>query len=279
MVSSREPVTETVVETHVSESRPFDELRAADEAPALVVRGPQHHHHHVGFLPAVQSLVYVVIVGLFVLTFTVQPIRIPSGSMEPTLLVGDFMLMDKGTVDGNAGGLLPPVQIQRGDVVVFHDPVDPAVHLVKRVIGIPGDSIHLRNGVVYRNGQPLKESYAVYREAGEDRFRDDFPDLQTMQAGVNPNWWIRLRGLVRDGEVTVPPGSYFVMGDNRNDSEDSRYWGFVPRDAIVGKPLLIYFSWRQEMMDGDDSRGPMHADVLAASTRFARWERTFRVVR
>jgi len=183
-------------------------------------------------------------------------------------------------VEGNAGGLMPPVAINRGDVVVFHDPVDdPSVHLVKRVIGVPGDRIHLRNGIVFRNGEPLKESYAVYREAAEDRYRDDFPDLQTMQPGVNTNWWIRLRSLVHDGEVTVPAGCYFVMGDNRNDSEDSRYWGFVPRDAIVGKPLVIYFSWRQPGVDGADSEGPLHADLLAAKTSFARWERTFRVVR
>jgi signal peptidase I len=231
---------------------------------------------HVGFLPALQSLATVLAVALFCMTFTVQPIRIPSGSMEPTLLVGDFMLMDKHTIGSTAAGIFPPVRIERGDVIVFHDPVDdPAVHLVKRVIGIPGDRIHLHNGVVFRNGEPLKENYAVYRQAAEDRFRDDFPDLETMQSRVNPSWWIRLRTLARNGEVTVPPGMYFVMGDNRNDSEDSRYWGFVPRDAIVGKPLLIYFSWRQP--DWDEERGPLRMD-RAAKASFARWDRTFRVV-
>lgn len=215
-----------------------------------------------------QSLLYVLVVTLFVTTFTVQPIRIPSASMEPTLLVGDFLLMDKQVVGGPARGLLPRVEVRRGDVVVFHDPVDdPKVHLVKRVIGVPGDRIHLRDGVVYRNGEALKEGYAMYRKTAADEFRDDFPDLQTMDARVNPNWWIRLRGLARDGEVTVPAGSYFVMGDNRNDSEDSRYWGFVPREAIVGWPLVIYFSWHQqeEAADGGVSVG--------------RWERLLRVVR
>jgi len=240
-----------------------------------------HHHHPVGVLPAIQSLLLVLIIALFVMTFTVQPIRIPSSSMEPTLLVGDFMLMDKQTVDGNAAGLLPPVSIHRGDVVVFHDPVDdPNVHLVKRVIGIPGDKLHLRDGVVYLNSQPLKESYAVYRQSPADPYRDDFPDLQTMQTRVNPMWWISLRNLVHDGDVTVPPASYFVMGDNRNDSEDSRYWGFVPRNAIVGKPLLIYFSWRQPGSD-DEGRGLLRRDqdTASAATSFARWDRTFRVVR
>jgi signal peptidase I len=239
-----------------------------------------HTHHPVGLLPAVQSLLLVLSAALFVVTFIVQPIRIPSASMEPTLLVGDFMLMDKQAVEGNADGLLPPVGIRRGDVVVFHDPVDdPNVHLVKRVIGIPGDKLHLRDGVVYLNGQPLKESYAVYRESVEDRYRDDFPDLQTMQTRVNPMWWIRLRNLVHDGEVTVPPASYFVMGDNRNDSEDSRYWGFVPRNAIVGKPLVIYFSWRQPGNDDDRAPFPPETDTASATASFARWDRTFRVVR
>jgi len=240
----------------------------------------QQHRHPEGLLPAVQVLLYLLAVWLFAMTFVVQPIRIPSASMEPTLLVGDFLLMDKQTGDG--GWLLPRATIRRGDVVVFHDPVDdPAVHLVKRVIGIPGDRIHLRDGVVYRNGQPLKEPYAVYREAAANRYRDDFPDLQTMQARVNPNWWIRLRGLVHDGEVTVPADSYFVMGDNRNDSEDSRYWGFVPKAAIVGRPVLIYFSWRQPGSDEDGDGRTLRRAGSGASGRmsFARWERTFQVVR
>jgi signal peptidase I len=229
--------------------------------------------HPAGILPAVQSLLYVLVVALFVITFTAQPIRIPSASMEPTLLVGDFLLMNKQV--GPAGRLLPPATIQRGDVIVFHDPVDdPSIHLVKRVIGIPGDRLHLRDGVVVRNGQPLHEPYAVYRPAAADRYRDDFPDLQTMQPRVNPNWWIALRNLVRDGDVTVPPNAYFVLGDNRNDSEDSRYWGFVPREAIVGKPLLIYFSWRQPGVDGE-----ANGDAAKGLNSFARWDRTFRVVR
>ncbi len=234
---------------------------------------PEYRHQPVGALPAVQSLLYVLVMALFAITFTVQPIRIPSASMEPTLLVGDFLLMDKQVVAGAGHGLLPPVEIKRGDVVVFHDPVeDPAIHLVKRVIGLPGDRIHLRDGVVYRNGQKLTEEYAVYRKAAADGFRDDFPDLQTTDARVNPNWWIKLRGLAHGGEVTVPPGSYFVMGDNRNDSEDSRYWGFVPRDAIVGRPLVIYFS-RREAGEGNGSAG------TSAKVSWGRWERILRVVR
>ena len=242
------------------------------------------YHHPIGVLPAIQSLLYVLVVALFLITFTVQPIRIPSPSMEPTLLVGDFLLLDKQAVaSSSAHGLLPPVSIDRGDVVVFHDPVDdPSIHLVKRVIALPGDRIHLRDGVVYLNGTAQKEAYAIHRQAAPNAFRDDFPNLQTMDDGVNPNWWIHLRGLAQDGEVTVPPNSYFVMGDNRNNSEDSRYWGFVPRQAIVGKPLMIYFSWCQPNFEENENSEPIYRVQTGINapgkTDFARWNRTFRII-
>ena len=258
-----------------------DEVRAVRAARQVEL------HPTVGVLPAVQSLLYVLVVSLFLMAFTVQPIRIPSESMEPTLLVGDFLLLDKQAA-GRGGGVMPPAGIERGDVVVFHDPVDDSsVHLVKRVIGLPGDRIHLRDGVVYRNGTALKESYAVYRRSGRDVFRDDFPSLLTMDPGVNPNWWIRLRTLARDGDVTVPADSYFVMGDNRNNSEDSRYWGFVPGQAIVGKPVLVYFSWKQrgedempaEMPNQTPGKSVQTGSSFAGRPDFARWDRTFRVIR
>ena len=239
---------------------------------------PRHHAHRAASaLESLQSLLYVLAISLFVVTFTVQPIRIPSESMEPTLLVGDFLLMDKQVVAGTAHGLLPPAEIHHGDIIVFHEPIDdPAVHLVKRVIGIPGDRIHLRDGVVYRNGQSLQEPYAVYRKTAVDPYRDNFPNLDRMDARVNPNWWIRLRALARNGEVTVPPGSFFVMGDNRNDSEDSRYWGFVPRNYIVGRPLIIYFSARPP-----DALTPAPLTPAPPPGRlaFGRWDRMFHIVR
>ena len=244
----------------------------------IVVRQRVVARHHAGVMQSVQSLLYVLVISLFAITFVVQPIRIPSGSMEPTLLVGDFLLMNKQAVAADARGpgrwLLPPVAIKHGDIVVFHDPVnDPSVHLVKRVIGVPGDRIHLQDGVVYRNDVALTEPYAVHRRAPEDNFRDNFPNMNEMDAEVNTNWWIRLRGMVRNGEITVPANSYFVMGDNRNNSEDSRYWGFVPRDAIVGKPFMVYFSFRQPGRDPGpmvESRGQW--DIV-------RWGRVFQVVR
>jgi signal peptidase I len=250
---------------------------AKDGAPRAHARS--HKHQPIGVLPALQSLIYLLVASLFVMTFTMQPIRIPSASMEPTLLVGDFLLMNKEAAAANTAWLMPPAGIERGDVIVFHDPVDdPSVHLVKRVVGLPGDRIHLRDGVVYVNGVALKEPYAVYRRSAEDVFRDDFPNLNTMSSEVNTNWWIRLRGLVHEGDITVPARSYFVMGDNRNDSEDSRYWGFVPRDYIVGKPLLIYFSFRQPGSEDAADAGLVPGDAHGRWD-IARWGRMFRVVK
>ena len=265
------------VDLHIAENA-SNGTRKDSEAGSIVVdpfrrqdaMNGAREQQPVGMLLAAQSLLYVLAISLFVITFLMQPIRIPSGSMEPTLLVGDFLLMNKQAVapaGRNRGwSPLPPGEIRRGEVVVFHDPVDdPSVHLVKRVVGMPGDRIHLREGVVYVNGEAMREPYAVHRAAPENEFRDDFPNLNTMDSEVNTNWWIRLRGLVHEGEITVPRGSYFVMGDNRNNSEDSRYWGFVPRDAIVGEPFLIYFSFRRP---GGDEGGDRAGDGW---WRIVRW--------
>ena len=199
-------------------------------------------HRH-SLLQALQSLLYVLVVALFIIAFTAQPFRIPSASMEPTLLVGDFLLVDKGLSTGHGFAPLAPTGlIHRGDLIVFHYPVDPSRDLVKRVVGLPGDRLYLRDGRVYSDDRALAEPYAVFRTASPESYRDDFPRLDRADPGVDSRWWIQMHTLVANGVLTVPADSYFVLGDNRNDSEDSRYWGLVPRDAIVGKPFLIYFS-------------------------------------
>lgn len=208
---------------------------------------------HDGWLSALKSLVEIVVCALFLVAFVVQPSRIPSASMEPTMHVGDFLLVDKQSYAG--GGLwhdlLPPAEVQRGDLVVFHYPLDGSVDLVKRVVGLPGDRVRMRGGRVWLNGDPLRETYAYYHPSLPSGFRDDFPSLLEADPNADLRWWIELRRDVRGGEITVPPGEYFVLGDNRNDSEDSRYWGFVPRAAIVGRPLLVYFTRsRAEEMEG-----------------------------
>jgi signal peptidase I len=240
-------------------------------------------------LHSIQALLYIIIVAIFIITFAVQPFRIPSESMEPTLMVGDFLLVTKQELPDPTGSYpYPSTQVKRGDVIVFHYPIDPSIHLVKRVIGMPGDHLRLRNGRVFIDGKPLTEPYAVYRPGPSDNFRDNFPRLQNPDPDVTSNWWIQMKQLVNRGELTVPPRSYFVLGDNRNDSEDSRYWGFVPAAAIVGKPLLIYFSLNQASRDDDSptpqasalpAKRPRNATTLADIASFARWDRTLRVVR
>lgn len=239
---------------------------------------PRHHRH--GFLPAVQSLLIIITIAVFILTFTVQPFRIPSGSMEPTLMVGDFLLVDKqvtSTPEDNSL-LLPSPAIRRGDIVIFHYPINPEMHLVKRVVGLPGDHIRLRGGHVLVNGTLIDEPYAIYRPAMHDNFRDNFPRLESADPEIDSRWWMRMRKLVDNGELIVPQGNYFVLGDNRNDSEDSRYWGFVPENSIVGRPLVIYFSLRHG--EGDKpSALPRSGELATGLTGFARWDRMLRIVR
>ncbi|RZU42325.1 signal peptidase I [Edaphobacter modestus] len=264
-------------------------VAAPRRIPPSEPRGPHQPqgHSHIpkpGILPAVQSLIVIIVVAVFIVTFTVQPFRIPSGSMEPTLLIGDFLFVDKQVTADSIGSLfLPPPSIHRGDVIVFHFPLHPDVHLVKRVVGIPGDHLRLRNGHVLVNGLRLDEPYAFYRPSGPDNFRDNFPRLQNADPAIDSRWWIRMRKLIDDGGLIVPAGNYFVLGDNRNNSEDSRYWGFVPSENIVGRPLMIYFSLRQGDGSGYISARPagvaLQPSNQAGPLRFARWERIFRIVR
>jgi signal peptidase I len=221
-----------------------------------------------GLLTAVKSTVEIVVCALFLVSFVVQPFRIPSASMEPTLKVGDFLLVDKQSfaVSGAGDRLLPPTRVERGDLVVFHYPIEPALHLVKRVVGVPGDRLRLRGGRVLVNGLLLQEPYAFYSPSRPNGFRDEFPSLLEADPSVDLGWWLQLRRSTQDGDVVVPEGEYFVLGDNRNDSEDSRYWGFVPRKAIVGRPLLVYFSL------------PPRGDRESASWE-ARMRETFRIGR
>jgi signal peptidase I len=197
-----------------------------------------------GFLLHLQAACEIVICALFFVTFIAQPFRIPSESMMPALQVGDFLLGSKQAFapSGVLDHVLPPTTVHRGDIVIFHFPVDPTRDLVKRVVGLPGDRIHLHDGQVFLNGAASREPYAFYGYSYPDTFRDDFPSLHRMDPNTDPDWWAELRRSVVDHEVVVPAGEYFVMGDNRNNSEDSRYWGYVPRGAIVARPLVVYFS-------------------------------------
>lgn len=234
-------------------------------------------------LDILASLCRVIVAAVFVLTFIAQPFRIPSESMEHTLLVGDFLLVNKMTYApaGPWRWLLPYREPQRGDVIIFHYPDKPSEHVVKRVIGVPGDAVHLQDGIASVNGDLLDEPYAAFEPAYPDAYRDNFPQQIYTDPGVDPGWWEQMRYDVHAGELVVPPGEYFALGDNRNFSRDSRYWGFVPRRNIVGRAFLIYFSLRERSATDpaqDDSLG-QKTDLLDGLKHFARWDRMGRVVR
>jgi signal peptidase I len=233
---------------------------------------------------AFASFLRTLVVALFLLTFLLQPFLIPSESMEHTLLVGDFLLVNKQVFappgSGFAQWVMPYREVRRGDVVVFHHPDPP--YLVKRVVGIPGDRIRIEDGRVTVNGAVLDEPYAAFEPAAPNPFRDNFPAKVYTDPNIDPTWWRQLQGLTRDGDLVVPAGKYFMLGDNRNHSKDSRFWGFVPRDAIVARPLLIYFSLRRpsatDVQEAADDRLGHDRELAARLTGFARWKRIFRVI-
>jgi signal peptidase I len=236
---------------------------------------------------SLQSLLGTVVIAIFVITFIVQAFQIPSESMENTLLVGDYLLVNKLCYGRGLGDHLMPYQkIARGDIVVFHYPVDPTQHFVKRVIGLPGDRLRMINKKVWINGKPLDEPYVHFLEpVGRDpssMFRDDFPRLDVYAMNMDAKWWQQMRKLVEDDQLIIPEGHYFVMGDNRDDSQDSRYWGFVPRENIIGRPLLIYWS----VKSWEDPRGSVSfaerlyhlAYGITHIFQITRWNRTLRLV-
>lgn len=230
-----------------------------------------------------QSFLSIIVIVLFVITFIVQAFQIPSPSMERTLLVGDYLLVDKIHFGQSSAfhWLLPYNQIKRGDIIVFHYPVDPTQHFVKRVIGIPGDHILLRHKIVWVNDMAQPEQYAVHLPGNHDGYRDNFPSEADTSGQVNPKWRVTMPANMQDGEVVVPPDHYFVMGDNRDNSLDSRYWGFVPRANIVGRPLVIYLSVRERPDDPEGGNGKLipSGHLLAHIWQFARWDRMFHLVR
>ena len=276
-----------------------EEILAAQAAPAgvaveqtsaeppAVAEEPASVPETTEYVPApralfgIQTFFTVVIFSIFVITFIVQAFQIPSGSMENTLLVGDFLLVDKLHFAGEAGAmhLLPYGTIKRGDIVVFYFPVDASQFLVKRVIGLPGDHIRLRNKMVYVNGEPLKENYVIHKQWMPDGYRDNFPNQPGYSREIDSRWRYELASYVSDGELVVPAGQYFVMGDNRENSLDSRYWGFVPRANIVGRPLVIYLSVKGSEPGRPSDKLIHSGPTLAHLLELARWDRVFRLVR
>jgi signal peptidase I len=232
-----------------------------------------------------KSLAGTLVIAIFVVAFIVQAFQIPSESMENTLLIGDYLLVDKLHFGGDDfwDKLVPYRPVRRGDIVVFHYPVDPSVHFVKRVVGVPGDKIRLIDKKVFVNGVRLDEPYVRYL-LSHNPYRDEFPklDLGVME-GVTGEWWQEMQKLLVDNQLIVPQGNYFVMGDNRDDSLDSRYWGFVPRENIVGRPLLIYWSMRApeplpaHLTPSDKLKRFLYD--MSHILQITRWNRTLRLVK
>jgi len=229
-----------------------------------------------------ESLAITVILALFGTTFIVQAFKIPTPSMENNLLVGDHLLVNKfayGARGSILDSVLPLRDIRRGDIIVFKYPRELEKHYVKRAIGLPGDRIRVEDAQVFINGQPLEEPY---KQMMERAWRPPFPP-------INGDRGYELDGILwyptfqQGNEVVVPPNFYFAMGDNRDNSQDSRYWGFVPRELIVGKALVIYWSYesdsdayrRTEVRD----RVTQIFDLFTNFFRKTRWSRTLRIIR
>jgi signal peptidase I len=219
----------------------------ASASSARVPPSPYLAHRTGSIADYIESLLVTVLIALFGTTFVVQAFKIPSQSMEPTLLVGDHLLVNKFIFGGRGAWyekILPYRPIERGDIIVFKFPYDDHPHYVKRVIGIPGDRIRISNQRVYINGSPVSEPYVVHDPAARDPFGESFPpaDPYLVAGGLRPEWAIRIGNYVHNHELVVPAKHYFVMGDNRDNSWDSRNWGFVDVDAVMGRPMVIYWS-------------------------------------
>ena len=267
-------------------AQPVAELGAAGPVPTVAAANhvrPVVNTFSNDVIGSVQSLLGTIVIAVFVITFVVQAFQIPSQSMENTLLVGDYLLVNKLCYGepGLGDHIMPYQKIARGDIIVFHYPVDPAQHFVKRVIGLPGDRLRMVNKRVLINGKPLDEPYVRFLEPPNNPFRDDFPRVDIAAPGMEGDWWKEMRKLVEEGELIIPEGHYFAMGDNRDDSQDSRYWGFVPRENIIGRPLLIYWSvqdWDRRSPDSVEGRLYHLAYAVTHIFQITRWNRTLRLI-
>jgi signal peptidase I len=217
-----------------------------------------------------ESVVVAVILALFIRTFVVQAFKIPTGSMVPNLLIGDHLLVNKEVYSPSLGPwedvVLAKRPIHRRDVVVFKYPEDPGRDFIKRVIGLPGETVEVRDKTVFINGEPLVEPYAHFLD--EPLGQDD-PEFGLRFETARPGY----------GPETVPPGKLFVMGDNRDNSRDSRYWGFLPIDQVKGRALLVYWSYEASKEEyRRTGLGSWVWDTLTAFYR-TRWNRFFHIIR
>jgi len=233
------------------------------------------------------SLAAVLVTGLFIITFILQAFEIPSSSMEDTLLIGDHVFVNREQFAPRTrwmGPLLPYRDIKRGDIVVFLSPAEPGLYVVKRIMGIPGDRLHLRDGVVYRNGEKLNEPYVLHKgPLFYDPYRDNFPAVPASDAyNVSSDWQQRMHSFIQGEDIVVPQDSYFGMWDNRDVSLDSRYWGFIPKENVIGRPMFVYWSFNtppdQYRHTDFSERIGFLLHVVIHFFDETRWRRTFRLV-
>jgi signal peptidase I len=235
---------------------------------------------------SIAGIAAVFVSGLFILTFIIQQFEIPSRSMEQTLLVGDHVFVDRLTPTGKAGPLtffMPYRGIRRGDIAVFPSPAQPGLYLVKRIIGVPGDRIHLRNGRLFLNGVEQNERY-VMPILSPSPYRDNFPAVPPDSSGeVTEQWAAELPRHIQGEDLVIPPDYYFAMGDHREVSLDSRYWGLVPKKNIIGSPLFI--AWSLNQTEADFPADPSVSDRFIGFFRtgihffgLTRWNRVMHLV-
>ena len=253
------------------------------------VAKPEGPHEETTLSEYLESLLVTVILALFGTTFIVQAFKIPSASMEGTLQIGDHLLVNKFIFGGTGAWyekFLPYRPLERGDIIVFKFPYQEHQHFVKRVIGLPGDRVKVVDQAVYVNGKLLNEPYVVHDPAAHyDPLNYNFPPppRQMIASGLQPEWAQEMRKFIRGDEIVVPPGKYFAMGDNRDQSWDSRFWGFVDHTAIMGRPFLIYWSVEAKSSDysGEStfwSRLVGVFDTLAHLPTRTRWSRMLHTV-
>lgn len=255
-----------------------------NEKEVVVVEEDKPHETPVEFLA---SLAGVLVTGLFIITFVLQAFEIPSSSMEDTLLIGDHVFVNREQFAAATrwmGPLMPYRDIHRNDIVVFLSPEEPGLFVVKRIVGIPGDRIHVRDGDLYRNGEKLVERYVEHKVANYDPYRDNFPAVppSEMYGVTSEDWQNTMSSYVQGEDIVVPKDSYFGMGDNRDVSKDSRYWGFIPRKNVIGRPMFVYWSFitppDQYQMRSAGDRLAFLAHIVIHFFDETRWSRTLKLV-
>lgn len=257
--------------------------------PAIAKVEPKPERHKETLSESIGSIASVLVCGLFIITFVIQAFEIPSGSMENTLLIGDHVFVDRigpTAKAGYLGPLMPYRNIKRNDIIVFLHPATPGMYVVKRIVGTPGDRLHLENGKLFVNGVAQNEPYLNPNHIEED-YRDNFPRKSPLnQRDITQGypWWpMQLRDNIQDGDLVVPPNSYFGMGDNRSNSLDSRFWGFIPGENIVGRPLFIYWSFETPRDQYEYSswadRAKFMGYIILHFFGETRWNRAFHFVR